>query len=198
MIEYTISDSPDLSDDGKIHQHVKHVKSRRIDTDELCRIIEERSAVNKGDVKTVISTMSAYIREAIMDGKCVEIDGIGSLKLGLTGVMERNEEGDGETNRVKVHVRFRADKALRQEIQDVEMKAIKLKGGFARCEVPLLVAESIRQQVEEFGIFTKRKIQMMTGLSYYQIDKYVNPLVEKGEVENIGGKTHAVFIKRTK
>jgi predicted histone-like DNA-binding protein len=54
-----------------------------MDLDAVAEKIQDNSSMRKSDVKAVIEELISVVKEAIQDGKKVQLDGFGSFRLGL-------------------------------------------------------------------------------------------------------------------
>ena len=70
---------PNLKNYGRYKAVAVHYQT--IDTERLCREIQNNCSLKKSDVKAVLSELSELLVQHLQDGDRVRLDGIGMLKL---------------------------------------------------------------------------------------------------------------------
>ena len=70
---------PNLKNYGRYKAVAVHYNT--IDTERLCREIQNNCTLKKSDVKAVLSELSELLVQHLQDGDRVRLDGIGMLKL---------------------------------------------------------------------------------------------------------------------
>ncbi len=104
-------------------EHTKYYacakRGKLVSSKELAQEISERSSLTQGDVYGSLSALSDVIKNHLLLGNSIKLDGIGIISLSITS--EASDEEDKVNARtVKVgKICFRADRELNEDVQAV-------------------------------------------------------------------------------
>jgi predicted histone-like DNA-binding protein len=95
------------------------VKSGNITTKTLAKKIADKSALPKGDVENVVSTLLDELPTLLTEGKSVKLGRIGSFRLSISSEGVDNKD-DFKTHHIKgVRVIFTPSSDLKKALEDV-------------------------------------------------------------------------------
>ena len=104
-------------------EHTKYYacakRGKLVSSKELAQEISERSSLTAGDIYGSLSALSDVIKNHLLLGNSIKLDGIGIISLSITS--EASDEEDKVNARtVKVgKICFRADRELNEDVQAV-------------------------------------------------------------------------------
>ncbi len=104
-------------------EHTKYYacakRGKLVSSKELAQEISERSSLTQGDVYGSLSALSDVIKNHLLLGNSIKLDGIGIISLSITS--EASDQEDKVNARtIKVgKICFRADRELDEEVQAV-------------------------------------------------------------------------------
>ena len=74
---YDLFRTPQPKGESKVRYHARSVVTGKMDTDDLVHAIAQRSAFKEGVVTGVLVALEDALREALAEGKSVQLDGVG-------------------------------------------------------------------------------------------------------------------------
>ena len=96
--------------------HARVVSRQTIDLEDITRQIHERSTLSKGDIKAVLSELRDVVKQGLLDGNNVLLNGIGEYSLTLAAPKDASPTKTHAQNISVKRIDFRADRNLRKEI----------------------------------------------------------------------------------
>ncbi len=87
--------------------YAKAVPDELVETDQLAEMIQRNSSMKRSDVLAVLTELSEVLRDQLLAGNRVKINGIGSFKVGFTSKpAETREEWSAATHVSGTRVNF--------------------------------------------------------------------------------------------
>ncbi len=166
---------------------VSVVASTPVTTKEMAERISHACTLHKADVVAVLNALGDELKEALLDGRTVQMDEIGSfgLKLGLKEPKYLNDHVTSNDVAVK-GITFRPCKELKEAMRGAEM----VSGGHAvRTLLTREIAERrLRAFFEDHPYIYRSQMESLCECSEYLATKYLNLFVEEGRLRALGRK----------
>ena len=166
---------------------VSVVASTPVTTKEMAERISHACTLHKADVVAVLSALGDELKEALLDGRTVQMDEIGSfgLKLGLKEPKYLNDHVTSNDVAVK-GITFRPCKELKEAMRGAEI----VSGGHAvRTLLTREIAERrLRAFFEDHSYIYRSQMESLCECSEYLATKYLNLFVEEGRLRALGRK----------
>ena len=171
---------------------VSVVASTPVTTKEMAERIGFATSVNKVDVVAVLTALGHELSRALLDGRTVQIDEIGSFGLKL-GLKEPKYFNDRVTQRdvIVKGISFRPCKELKEELRGADI----VSGGHAvRTLLTREIAEKrLRAFFEEHPYIYRSQMEAICECSTYLATKYLNLFVEEGRLRALGRKNSRFY-----
>jgi nucleoid DNA-binding protein len=149
--------------------------------------ISHACTLHKADVVAVLHALGHEMSEALLDGRTVQIDEIGSFSLKL-GLKEPKYLEDRVTSQdvVVKGVAFRACKELKEALRGAEI----VSGGHAVRTLLTrdIVERRLRTFFEDHPYIYRSQMESLCECSEYLATKYLNLFVEEGRLRALGRK----------
>ena len=164
---------------------VSVVASTPMTTKEMAERIGHATSVNKTDVVAVLSALGYELSQALLDGRTVQVDEIGSfsIKLGLKAPKYLEDHVTHHDIEVK-GISFRPCKELKEAMRGAEI----VSGGHAvRTLLTRDIAERrLRAFFEDHEYIYRSQMEQLCECSTYLATKYLNLFVEEGRLHALG------------
>ena len=164
---------------------VSLVPTAPVTTKEMAERIGHATSVNKTDVVAVLNALGYELSQALLDGRTVQIDEIGSFNIKL-GMKEPKYLNDHVTNHdIEVKgISFRPCKELKEAMRGAEI----VSGGHAvRTLLTRDIAERrLRAFFEDHEYIYRSQMEQLCECSTYLATKYLNLFVEEGRLRALG------------
>ena len=109
--------------------HARITLNGKVGTDEIRRKIQKRSSLTETDVSAVLDALSHVMGEELSEGRQVHLDGIGYFYPTLKSEKGITRETDRKNEKVRLKgIKFRADRALKDEVGNVKLKNFRHSG----------------------------------------------------------------------
>ena len=194
-IAYQLNPRYDLQGESSIKNPlmgVSVVSMPPVTTKEMAELIGFATSVNKTDVVAVLSALGHELSQALLDGRTVQIDEIGSfsIKLGLKEPKHLNDHVTQHDITVK-GVSFRACKELKKSLRSAEI----VSGGHAvRTLLTRDIAERrLRTFFEDNDYIYRSQMEQLCECSTYLATKYLNLFVKEGLLRALGRKNSRFY-----
>lgn len=164
---------------------VSVVASAPVTTKEMAERIGHATSVNKTDVAAVLNALGYELSRALLDGRTVQIDEIGSfgLKLGMKTPKYFNDRVTHHDIAVK-GISFRPCKELKEAMRGAEI----VSGGHAVRT--LLTREVVERRLRAFfadnDYIFRSQMEQLCECSKHLALKYLNELVAEGRLRALG------------
>ena len=171
---------------------VSVVASTPVTTKEMAERISHACTLHKADVVAVLSALGHEMNEALLDGRTVQIDEIGSfgLKLGLKEPKYLDDRVTSQDVVVK-GVSFRACKELKEALRGAEI----VSGGHAVRTLLTrdIVERRLRTFFEDNDYIFRSQMEQVCECSKHLALKYLNELVDEGLLRALGRKNSRFY-----
>ena len=171
---------------------VSVVASTPVSTREMAERISHACSLTKSDVIAVLNALGHELGEALLDGRTVQIDEIGSfgLKLGLKEPKYLEDRVTHHDVEVK-GVSFRPCKELKEALRAAEI----VSGGHAvRTLLTRDIAKRrLRTFFEDNDYIYRSQMEQLCECSTYLATKYLNLFVKEGRLRAQGRKNSRFY-----
>ena len=171
---------------------VSVVASTPATTKEMAERISHACTLHKADVVAVLSALSHEMSEALLDGRTVQMDEIGSFSLKL-GLKEPKYLDDRVTSQdvVVKGVSFRPCKELKEALRGAEI----VSGGHAVRTLLTrdIVERRLRTFFEDHPYIYRSQMEQVCECSKYLALKYLDELVAEGRLRALGRKNSRFY-----
>lgn len=171
---------------------VSVVASTPVTTKEMAERIGYATSVNKTDVVAVLSALGYELRHALLDGRTVQVDEIGSfsLKLGLKTPKYFEDRVTHHDIEVK-GISFRPCKELKEAMRGADI----VSGGHAVRT--LLTRDIVEHRLtaffEDHPYIYRSQMEQLCECSKHLALKYLNELVDEGYLRALGRKNSRFY-----
>lgn len=171
---------------------VSVVASTPVTTKDMADRISHACTLHKADVVAVLNALGHEMSEALLDGRTVQIDEIGSFSLKL-GLKEPKYLEDRVTSNdvVVKGVSFRACKELKEALRGAEI----VSGGHAVRTLLTrdIVERRLRTFFEDNDYIFRSQMEQVCECSKHLALKYLNELVDGGLLRALGRKNSRFY-----
>ena len=171
---------------------VSVVASAPLTTKEMAERISHACTLHKADVVAVLSALGHEMSEALLDGRTVQMDEIGSfgLKLGLKEPKYLDDRVTSQDVVVK-GVSFRPCKELKEALRGAEI----VSGGHAVRTLLTrdIVERRLRTFFEDHPYIYRSQMEQVCECSKHLALKYLDELVAEGRLRALGRKNSRFY-----
>ena len=171
---------------------VSVVASTPVTTKEMAERISQACTLHKADVVAVLNALGHEMSEALLDGRTVQMDEIGSfgLKLGLKEPKYLDDRVTSQDVVVK-GVSFRPCKELKEALRGAEI----VSGGHAVRTLLTrdLVERRLRTFFEDHPYIYRSQMEQVCECSKHLALKYLDELVAEGRLRALGRKNSRFY-----
>ena len=171
---------------------VSIVPTAPVTTKEMAERIGHATSVNKTDVIAVLHALGHELSQALLDGRTVQVDEIGSFSVKL-GLKERKYLDDRVTHHdIEVKgITFRACKELKEAMRGAEI----VSGGHAVRTLLTddIVERRLRTFFEDNDYIYRSQMEQLCECSTYLATKYLNLFVKEGRLRALGRKNSRFY-----
>ncbi len=171
---------------------VSVVASTPVTTKEMAERISHACTLHKADVVAVLNALGYEMSEALLDGRTVQMDEIGSFSLKL-GLKEPKYLDDRVTSQdvVVKGVSFRPCKELKEALRGAEI----VSGGHAVRTLLTrdIVERRLRTFFEDHSYIYRSQMEQVCECSKYLALKYLDELVAEGRLRALGRKNSRFY-----
>ena len=171
---------------------VSVVASTPVTTKDMAERISHACTLHKADVVAVLSALGHELSEALLDGRTVQIDEIGSFSLKLRLKEPKYLEDRVTSNDVVVKgVSFRACKELKEALRGAEI----VSGGHAVRTLLTrdIVERRLRTFFEDHPYIYRSQMEQVCECSKHLALKYLNELTDEGLLRALGRKNSRFY-----
>ena len=171
---------------------VSVVASTPVTTKEMAERISHACTLHKADVVAVLSALGHEMSEALLDGRTVQIDEIGSFSLKLRLKEPKYLEDRVTSNDVVVKgVSFRPCKELKEALRGAEI----VSGGHAVRTLLTrdIVERRLRTFFEDHPYIYRSQMEQVCECSKHLALKYLDELVAEGRLRALGRKNSRFY-----
>ena len=171
---------------------VSVVASTPVTTKEMAERIGHACSLAKTDVVAVLDALGREVSEALLDGRTVQMDEIGSfsLKLGLREPKHLEDRVTGQDVVVR-GVCFRPCKQMKEALRGAEI----VSGGHAVRTLLTrdIVERRLRIFFKDHDCIYRSQMESLCECSKHLALKYLNELVDEGKLRALGRKNSRFY-----
>ena len=182
---YDLFRTPQPKDEKKVRYHARSVVTGKVSTRDLVRTIAGRSAFKEGVVTGVLMALEDALRDALAEGKSVQLDGVGAFRISAKSpsVRDRHEVRAGSIEFKGVV--YKADKKLLKKLSTTKFMRTK----YSQCSADLSEIEIdglLMEYFKEHDYITTKEMQLLCGLSNATALRRLKQRVEEGKLTHPG------------
>lgn len=195
-IEFDFYKNPSKSDStDEKNFHVRINSQQVIDLKELTRRIHKSCSMTPSDVHGVLMALKEEISNSLAQGQKVNIDGLCQFRL-ILGAKDAGSCSGKENGRSIGFKKIRISpyKVFNEETKE---KMLPLKRIHANHSLDVSEKEIMNKLIEYFNennSITRKTLETLCNITRYKANLYIKKLLENGTLENIGYKSHPVYI----
>ena len=183
--EYDLFRTPQLKGENKVRYHARSVVTGKTRTRDLIRTITQRSAFKEGVVTGVLIALEEAIRDALTEGRSVQLDGVGAFRISAKSPSVRDRhEIRAESIKFKGVV-YKADKKLLKKLSGTKF----LRTKYSQCSVDISEIEIdglLMEYFKEHDYITTKEMQYLCGLSNATALRRLKERVKEGKLSHPG------------
>ena len=182
---YDLFRTPQPKDKKKVRYHARSVVTGKVDTQNLVRIIAQRSAFKEGVVTGVLVSLEDVLSELLADGKSVQLDGIGAFRISAKSPSVRaRHEIRSESIEFKGVV-YKADKKLLRKLSAT--KFLRTKDSHCSEDVSEIEIDGVlTEYFKENDYITTKDLEQLCGLSNATALRRLKDRVKEGKLTHPG------------
>ena len=166
--------------------HARITLNGKVGTDEIRRKIQKRSSLTETDVSAVLDALSHVMGEELSEGRQVHLDGIGYFYPTLKSEKGITRETDRKNEKVRLKgIKFRADRALKDEVGNVKLKNFRHSGHSGKLS-DVEIDMRLKAYFAEHQLMTRADFQRICGFMRSKAAEHLKRLNAEGKIENIG------------
>lgn len=174
--------------------HARITLNGKVGTDEIRRKIQKRSSLTETDVSAVLDALSHVMGEELSEGRQVHLDGIGYFYPTLKSEKGITRETDRKNEKVRLKgIKFRADRALKDEVGNVKLKNFRHSGHSGKLS-DVEIDMRLKAYFAEYQLMTRADFQRICGFMRSKAAEHLKRLNAEGKIENIGRKTQPIYV----
>ena len=183
--EYDLFRTPQLKGENKVRYHARSVVTGKTRTRDLIRTITQRSAFKEGVVTGVLIALEEAIRDALAEGRSVQLDGVGAFRISAKSPSVRDRhEIRAESIKFKGVV-YKADKKLLKKLSGTKF----LRTKYSQCSEDISEIEIdgiLMEHFKEHDYITTKELQVLCGLSNATALRRLKDRVKEGKLTHPG------------
>ena len=182
---YDLFRTPQPKDKKKVRYHARSVVTSKVDTQDLVRIIAQRSAFKEGVVTGVLVSLKDVLSELLADGKSVQLDGVGAFRISAKSPSVRDRrEIRAESIEFKGVV-YKADKKLLRKLSATKFLRTKdshCSEDISEIEIDCVLTEFFK----DHDFITTKELEQLCGLSNATALRRLKDRVNEGKLTHPG------------
>ena len=173
-----------IANEKKARYHARVVAKQSVDTDDLVRQIHERSTLAKGDIKAVLIELRDVVKNNLLNGNNVILDGLGVYSLTLDAPKDATPTNTHAQNIAIKRIDFRADRSLRKEIMaEARFERSRTKNHSAHISIYEIDALLV-DYFEENNYITRERFEKLCDFTKNTALRHLKRLVDEGRLVN--------------
>ena len=182
---YDLFRTPQPKGEEKVHYHARSVVTGKMTTRDLVHAIAQRSAFKEGVVTGVLIGLEEALREALAEGKSVQLDGVGTFRISAKSPSVRDKhEIRAESIEFKGVV-YKADNKLLRKLKATKF----LRTKYSQCSDDISNIEIdglLMEYFKEHDYITTKEMQTLCGLSNATALRRLKERVKEGKLMHPG------------
>lgn len=182
---YDLFRTPQPKGEKKVRYHARSVVTGKMSTQDLVRAIARRNAFKEGVVTGVLIALEEAVRDALAEGKSVQLDGIGAFRISAKSPSVRDKhEIRAESIEFKGVV-YKADNKLLKKLRSTKF----LRTKYSRCseEISEIEVDGLLMEFfKDHDCITTKEMQQLCGLSNTTALRRLQERVKEGKLTHPG------------
>lgn len=173
-----------IVDEKKVRYHARVVTKQTVDLEDIVKLIHGRSTLSVGDIMAVLSELREVVKQSLLDGNNVNLNGLGIFSLTLEAPKDALPDSTHAQNISVKRIEFRAEKKLRNEIKsEAHFERSRTKKHSAHIsiyEVDALLVDYF----EEHTYITRQRFETLCHFTKNTALRHLKRLVDEGRLIN--------------
>ena len=182
---YDLFRTPQPKSEEKVRYHARSVVTGKMTTRDLVHTIAQRSAFKEGVVTGVLIGLEEALREALAEGKSVQLDGVGAFRISAKSPSVRDKhEIRAESIEFKGVV-YKADSKLLRKLKTTKFMRTK----YSQCSDEISEIEIdglLMEYFKDHDYITTKDMQALCGLSNATALRRLKERVKEGKLTHPG------------
>lgn len=179
---------------SKSDHHLRIIENKTTTSNTLAEHIEKACSLTTSDVKAALSALASAVRDELLAGNSIHLEGLGYLSLAMEGEIEPDCNGRLRVKHPRVsNVLFRAEKALMRKLQDAQFTITKHAGKHSRNLSETETEQIIARLLEKRTFFTARQFANASDMTQATAYRTLRKLLGNGTLKNIGTPSRMIF-----
>lgn len=192
--EWYETPTPSGEKEKKKKLHARITSNGRVGTDEIRSDIQYRCSLTETDVSAVLDALSHSLGEQLRQGRQVHLKGIGYFYPTLKCTEEITPETKRKNSKVQLKgIKFRADKDLRSEIGNVQLKISKHTGHSNKLS-DIEIDMKLKDYFTGHQVMTRADFQQICGFMQSTAMAHLRRLKAEGKIKNINIPTQPIYV----
>ena len=182
---YDLFRTPQPNGEEEVRYHARSVVTGKMTTRDLIKAIAKRNGFKEGVVAGVLISLEDTLREALADGKSVQLDGIGAFRISAKSPSVSDRHEINAKNIKLKGVVYKADSSLLKKLSDTKFsrtKYSKCSGDISEIEIDGLLVEYFK----EHDYITTKEMQQLCKLSNATALRRLQARVKEGKLSHPG------------
>ncbi len=174
--------------------HLRIIENKTTTSIALAERIEKACSLTTSDVKAALSALASSVREELLAGNGIHLEGLGYLSLAMEGEIEPDRNGRLRVKHPRVsNVLFRPEKALMRKLQDAQFTITKHAGKHSRNLSEAETEQIVSRLLEKRTFFTAQQFATASGMTQATAYRTLRKLSDNGTLKNIGTPSRMIF-----
>lgn len=178
---------------SEVEFYAKAVNGQTINTKQLAKEIQHATTLTTTDIKAALNALSEAIKEHLMEGDSVHIEGLGYLKPSLKCTKKMTcEKASAKFIEVKT-INFRPERDMIKELKKctiVRSSSYGRSASMTKEEIKILVCKHF----ENNAYMRRSQLQSMAHISKEMACKYLREFVEDGTLGKEGPRNFPIYV----
>ena len=182
---YDLFRTPQPKDKKKVRYHARSVVTGKVDTQDLVRIIAQRSAFKEGVITGVLVSLEDVLSELLADGKSVQLDGVGAFRISAKSPSVRDRHEIRSESIEFKGVVYKADKKLLRTLSAT--KFLRTKDSHCSEDISDIEIDGILTEFfKDHDFITTKELEQLCGLSNATALRRLKDRVNEGKLTHPG------------
>ena len=178
---YDLFRTPQPKDKTKVRYHARSVVTGKVDTQDLVRIIAQRSAFKEGVVTGVLVSLEDVLSELLADGKSVQLDGVGAFRISAKSPSVRDRHDIRSESIEFKGIVYKADKKLLRKLSAT--KFLRTKDSHCSEDISEIEIDGVlTEYFKEHDYITTKELEQLCGLSNATALRRLKDRVKEGKL----------------
>ena len=182
---YDLFRTPQPQDKKKVRYHARSVVTGKVDTQDLVRIIAQRSAFKESVVTGVLVGLKDVLSELLADGKSIQLDGVGAFRISAKSPSVRDRHEIRSESIEFKGVVYKADKKLLRKLSAT--KFLRTKDSHCSEDISEIeIYGVLKEYFKEHDYITTKELEQLCGLSNATALRRLKDRVKEGKLTHPG------------